>query len=133
MGDNMFSSKMVSIFTIAILFVVFLVWKIFLQGIDQIVEKEIASGSKVVLLFSAKWCDTCEKEEPIYEAVKKEFPDIHFYEVSSKLNRVEQKLLFKQFKIHGIPTFILFKNAKEVGRFSGLQTEEALREKFSQL
>ena len=127
----MFSSKVVSIFSIVILILVFIFWKLFLQGIDQSVQKDIDSGSKVVLLFSAKWCGTCKKQEPIYEEVKKELKDIHFYKVASNMNRVEQKLLFKQYKIHGIPTFILFKNAKEVTRFSGLQTKETLKEKFS--
>jgi len=129
----MFSSKVVSIFSIVILILVFIFWKLFLQGIEQSVQKDIDSGSKVVLLFSADWCSTCKEQEPIYEEVKKEFKDIHFYEVASKMNRVQQKLLFKQYKIHGIPTFILFKNGEEVTRFSGLQTKEVLKEKFSLL
>ncbi|WP_457743780.1 thioredoxin family protein [Sulfurimonas sp.] len=129
----MFSSKVVSIFSVVILIIVFIFWKLFLQGIDQSVQKDIESGSKVVLLFSANWCSTCKEEEPIYKEVKKEFPDIHFYEVASNLKKVEQKLLFKQYKLHGIPTFILFKNAHEVSRFSGLQTKESLKEKFSRL
>ena len=129
----MFSSKVVSIFSVVILIIVFIFWKLFLQGIDQSVQKDIDSGSKVVLLFSADWCSTCKEQEPIYEEVKTAFQDIHFYEVASKMNRVQQKLLFKQFKIHGIPTFVLFKNGEEVTRFSGLQTKEALKEKFSLL
>jgi len=129
----MFSSKVVSIFSIVILILVFIFWKLFLQGIEQLVQKDIDSGSKVVLLFSADWCSTCKEQEPIYEEVKTAFKDIHFYEVASKMNRVQQKLLFKQYKIHGIPTFILFKNGEEVARFSGLQTKEALKEKFSLL
>jgi len=125
--------KSIAIVIGGILLISLVVWKFFLHGVNENVTKDIASGAKVVLLFSAKWCDTCEKEKPLYEAVKKEFPEVHFYDVSENMNRVEQKLIFKKYAIHGIPTFILFRNAKEFNRFSGLKTKAELREKFSQL
>jgi len=85
----------------------------------------------VVLLFSAKWCSTCKEQDPIYEEVKKEFSNINFYDVTTNMNRVEQKHMFKKFKIHGIPTFILYKHSKEVERLVGLQSRTILKEKFS--
>lgn len=129
----MFSAKVVSLFTVVILILSFVVWKFFLQGIEQSVRDDIKQGNKVVLLFSAKWCSTCVKQKPAYEAVKKEFPEIHFYNVMENMNRVEQKLLFKEYNIHGIPTMILYKDGKEFKRFSGLKTKEQLSEEFSQL
>ena len=129
----MFGAKVVSIFTVVILLLSFVVWKLFLQGIEKSVRDDIQKGNRVVLLFSAKWCPTCVKQKPAYEAVKQEFPEIHFYNVMQEMNRVQQKLLFKEYNIHGIPTMILFKGGKEVSRFSGLKTEAELREKFSQL
>jgi len=131
--NEMFGAKTVSIFIVAMLGIYYIVWRMFLQGIDPYVKEDIASGNKVVLLFSAKWCGTCTKQKPAYEAVKKEFKNIHFYNVMEDMNRVEQKLLFKEYKIHGIPTFILFKNGKELERFSGLKTEDELRKEFSKL
>ena len=126
----MLTGKVISIIAVAILIVLFGVWKLFFQGIKPSVLEDIKQGNKVVLLFSADWCDTCKKIKPTYELVKKEFPDIHFYEVTSEANRVQQKLMFERYDIHGIPTFILFHNAKEVERFSGLQTHDELREHF---
>lgn len=128
---------MMSIKTILILIAVFVllsaivVWKFFLQGVDQSIKEDIEKGNAVVLLFSAHWCSSCKEQKPAYEVVKKEFSNIHFYEVTSEINRVQQKLMFKRYNIHGIPTFVLFKNAKEFKRVSGLQTEETLRESFS--
>jgi thiol-disulfide isomerase/thioredoxin len=126
----MFTGKVVSIITITLLIVLFGIWKLFFQGIKPTVLEDIKQGNKVVLLFSAEWCSTCKEIKPSYEEVKKEFPDIHFYEVTSDVNRVQQKLMFKRYDIHGIPTFIIFNNAKEVDRFNGLQTKEELREYF---
>lgn len=129
----MFTGKVVSIAVIALLIVGFGVWKLFLQGIKPSVMEDIQQGNKVVLLFSADWCDTCQKIKPSYQQVKKEFPDIHFYEVTSDVNRVQQKLMFKRYDIHGIPTFVLFNHTKEMERFSGLQTSDELREHFKTL
>jgi len=127
----MFTSKVVILFTLAILGVTYLVWKLFLQGIPESINKDIESGNSVVLLFSAKWCSTCKDQDPIYEEVKKEFSNINFYDVTTKMNRVEQKLMFKKYEIHGIPTFILYNNNKEVERLVGLQSPTILKEKFS--
>jgi len=127
----MFTSKRVILFTLAILGITYLIWKLFLQGMPQSINNDIESGNSVVLLFSAKWCSTCKKQDPIYEEVKKEFPNINFYDVTINMNKVEQKLMFKKYKIHGIPTFILYKNNKEVERLVGLQSHSILKEKFS--
>ncbi len=126
----MFTAKSVSIVIITILIVMFAIWKLFFQGIKPSVLEDIQQGNKVVLLFSADWCNDCEKIKPSYELVKKEFPDIHFYEVTSDVNRVQQKLMFKRYDIYGIPTFVLFSNGKEINRFSGSQTQDELREHF---
>jgi len=129
----MFSAKVVSLFTVVILIITFIIWKLYLQDISQEAKDDIVKGNTVVLLFSAKWCDTCQKEKPIYEKVKQEFPNIHFYDVTTNMNKVQQKLAFRFYKIHGIPTFVMYKNAKEVGRFSGLKSAEKLRKEFSKL
>ena len=131
--NEMFGAKTVSIFIIVMLGVYYVVWRLFLQGIDPSVQEDIASGNKVVLLFSAKWCGTCKKQKPTYEAAKREFKNIHFYNVMENMNRVQQKLLFQEYKIHGIPTLILYKEGKEFERLSGLQTQEELEKEFSKL
>lgn len=129
----MFTGKVVSLSILALMIVLFGVWKLFLQGIKPSVLEDINQGNKVVLLFSADWCSTCRDIKPSYELVKKEFPDIHFHEVTSDVNRVQQKVMFKRYDIHGIPTFVLFNHAKEVERFSGLQTPDELRDHFKTL
>jgi thiol-disulfide isomerase/thioredoxin len=129
----MSSAKVISIYTVVILTISFIIWKLYLQDIPQQTKEDIAKGNKVVLLFCAKSRDTCTKEKPIFEKVKNEFPNIHFYDVSSEMNRVQQKLVFRFYKIHDIPTFVMYKGTKEVERFSGLKSEEELRKEFSKL
>ena len=108
------------------------VWSFLFQDIDKDIKNNIQSGNHVVLLFSAKWCGSCAKQKPIYEKIQNEFPETYFYVIGSELNRIKQKLLFKYYKIKGLPTFVIFKEGKEQTRLVGLQTEEKLREAFSQ-
>lgn len=127
------SSKTILLTSIIILSILFIGWKFFWQGVKPAVTEEIQKGGSVVLLFSAEWCESCRKIKPAYEIMKKEFPNIRFYEVTTNLSRIEQKLMFKRYQIHGIPTFILYKNGKEIERVSGLQTHLQLREHFKKL
>jgi len=122
-----------NIFIILVLFILLggvTAWNFLFKDIDVKIKNDIQSGKSVVLLFSAKWCGSCEKQKPIYEKIKNEFPEIHFYLVGSELNKIKQKLLFKYYNIKGLPTFVIFKDAKEQTRLIGLQTEEKLREAF---
>lgn len=129
----MFSIKNIVIFIlVSIVIGAVVVWSFLFQDIDTKIKNDIKNGNHVVLLFSAKWCGSCEKQKLIYQKIKNEFEEIHFYVIGSELNRIKQKLLFKYYNIKGLPTFVIFKEGKEQTRLIGLQSEEKLREAFSQ-
>ena len=86
--------------------------------------KELTASAPVVLVeFYASWCPHCQRMMPIVADIKK---------------KVEGKVVVAQFDIdeytelsdsegvETIPTFILYRNGKEVWRQSGEMTEEAL-------
>ena len=129
----MFTIKNIVIFIfVSIIVGAVVVWSFFFQDIDEKIKNDIQNKKHVVLLFSAKWCGSCQKQKPIYQKIQNEFQEIHFYVIGSELNKIKQKLLFKYYNIKGLPTFVIFKEGKEQTRLIGLQTEEKLREAFSQ-
>ena len=129
----MFTIKNVVIFIlVSIVIGAVVVWSFLFQDIDKKIKSDIQNGNYVVLLFSAKWCGTCKKQKPIYQKIQNKFEEIHFYVIGSELHRIKQKLLFKYYNIKALPTFVIFKEGKEQTRLIGLQTEEKLREAFSQ-
>ncbi len=69
----------------------------------------------VICDFYTKWCPPCKYIAPFLEEHAKVNPDIKFLKIDSE--EFEQLSLDSQ--IDGLPTFILYKNGKEVDRLVG--------------
>jgi thioredoxin 1 len=80
-------------------------------------DKEIQDG--VVLVdFYADWCGPCRMMTPVLEKVAKE---VKGKAVIGKLDIDKAQKIASQFQVTSIPTLILYKNGKEVGRLVGLR------------
>ena len=78
---------------------------------DQLIET-IGNG-KVVLFFTADWCPDCRFIKPAMPEIEQAFSDYTFYEV----DRDENIDLAAELNVFGIPSFIVYDNGKEIGRF----------------
>ena len=78
---------------------------------DQLIET-IGNG-KVVLFFTADWCPDCRFIKPAMSEIEQDFSDYTFYEV----DRDENIDLAAELNVFGIPSFIVYDNGKEIGRF----------------
>ena len=78
---------------------------------DQLIET-IGNG-KVVIFFTADWCPDCRFIKPAMPEIEQDFSDYTFYEV----DRDENIDLAAELNVFGIPSFIVYDNGKEIGRF----------------
>lgn len=78
---------------------------------DQLIET-IGNG-KVVFFFTADWCPDCRFIKPAMPEIEQDFSDYTFYEV----DRDENIDLAAELNVFGIPSFIVYDNGKEIGRF----------------
>ncbi|MCC4325665.1 thioredoxin family protein [Limosilactobacillus reuteri] len=78
---------------------------------DQLIET-IGNG-KAVLFFTAGWCPDCRFIKPAMPEIEQDFSDYTFYEV----DRDENIDLAAELNVFGIPSFIVYDNGKEIGRF----------------
>ena len=79
----------------------------------------------VLVDFYSDFCPPCRMLAPIFAELEKEFKGkIKFARVNVDKNR---ELAIKH-NIMGVPTLILFKDGKEVGRVVGLRRKEDLKE-----
>ena len=78
---------------------------------DQLIET-IGNG-EVVLFFTAGWCPDCRFIKPAMPEIEQDFSDYTFYEV----DRDENIDLAAELNVFGIPSFIVYDNGKEIGRF----------------
>lgn len=78
------------------------------------IKKETENGLKLIV-FSAKWCSYCQKENEVF----KELPDIWI----GKIDGDKSPELVAQYGVLGFPTFILFKNGEILTKFSGFKNK----------
>ena len=82
---------------------------------------QINSTTLVLVDFGAEWCPPCRKMEPVLQSFMKEN--------SKKLTLVKmdggvETDLMKSLNVEALPTFILYKNGKEIKRKQGLVSKE---------
>lgn len=98
------------------------------EDIKKITEdsfsKDIASGVTLVDFF-ADWCGPCRMLSPVLEKVAKEMKG---KATVAKLDIDRAQKVASSFQVTSVPTMILFKNGKEVGRLVGLRDAESIIE-----
>ncbi|MBA7592785.1 Thioredoxin 1 [subsurface metagenome] len=91
-------------------------------------QQEVLESSIPVLVdFWASWCMPCRMLAPTIEKLAEE--NQGKLKVC-KLNTDENQNISAQYGIQGIPTLIIFKEGKEVGRTVGVMSKEKLQEKL---
>lgn len=91
---------------------------------DSSFENDVLGSAKPVLVdFWAQWCTPCRMLAPTVEAVAQQFRDTANV---VKLNVDDNPSTAQRYGIKGIPTLILFREGKEVERFVGATSKEAI-------
>ena len=91
-------------------------------------QREVLESSIPVLVdFWAPWCMPCRMLAPTIEKLAEE--NQGKLKVC-KLNTDENQNISAKYGIQGIPTLIVFKEGKEVGRTVGVMSKEKLQEKL---
>ena len=88
-------------------------------------EAEVLQSEKPVIVdFWAPWCGPCKMMGPVFEELSGDMADAKFV----KVNVDENQDLAGDNAVQGIPTLIVFKGGKEVGRHTGFAQKEELQE-----
>jgi len=87
------------------------------------IKEAISTKSNIVILSSGLWCSSCRVVGPIFEKTSNVFDDIQFI----KLDVDEIKESTNFLGLTSLPTFIYFKDGKEVARKSGAMGELAIK------
>ena len=79
---------------------------------------------KMILYFTADWCNPCKKTRPIVEELNREQIMAKFFiiDVDSEIEMTQD------FEIKSVPTFVVMKDNKEIHRATGAKTRQQLEE-----
>lgn len=91
-------------------------------------EGEVSEARVPVLVdFWASWCGPCKMMSPVVEQIAEEMGS---NAKVCKINIDEQPELARKYNVMSIPTFLLFKDGKEVNRTIGAMPKEELAKLF---
>ena len=96
----------------------------FLYLEEETFHEGIHSGI-VLVDFYADWCGPCRMLTPVLEDVARELGD------AAKIAKIDidkAQNIASTFQVTSIPTLILFKEGKEVGRLVGLRDQETIKD-----
>ena len=66
--------------------------------------------------FTAKWCGPCRTMKPVLDALAKEYAGrVQLVEVDVD----DDQVTAQQFNVRAMPTYVLVRDGREVGRFVG--------------
>ena len=75
----------------------------------------------VVLEFEADWCPFCRQMKPVIESVALEHRKTF---IIGRLDIDENRQTAGKYKVNGIPTYLVFRDGKVVGRFAGAMPKQ---------
>ena len=87
-------------------------------------EEEVLKSDKTILIdFWASWCGPCKMMSPVVDEIAEE---MNGTVKVCKINIDEEQNLAVKYNVMSIPTFVVLKDGKEVGRSIGVQDKEEI-------
>jgi thioredoxin 1 len=97
----------------------------FVVGDQDFAQRVLQSPAPVVVDFWAAWCGPCRAIAPAIEQLAGEYGGRVGF---AKLNADENPRTMAQYGVMGLPTLVLFKGGREVGRLVGLRNKAAIKQ-----
>jgi|ETNmetMinimDraft_11_1059920.scaffolds.fasta_scaffold97524_2 thioredoxin 1 len=82
----------------------------------------------IIVDFWAGWCSPCKEMDPMFDQLSEEIKNLKF----AKLNVDQEPELAVRFGVMSIPTFLIIREGKEIGRIVGSMQKSTFKEKIEE-
>ena len=98
---------------------------------EQNFEQEVMiSDIPVIIDFYAEWCGPCKMMGPVFEEVSEEYKGkVKFVKVDTQASQQ----LAAGFQVQSIPTLAVIHNKKELERWVGFASKDALKQRIEEI
>ena len=96
---------------------------------DGFAADVLESELPVLVDFTASWCPPCRVMKPILEELAAERDDLRVVQ----LDVDEHQRTAAEYAVMSMPTFVLFRGGREVGRLVGARPKRRLEAELAQL
>lgn len=89
-------------------------------------DKIIGRNALTLVDFFATWCGPCQAMHPVIDRIRRELNGrVDVYKID--IDSMEDAAVVRRYNIRSVPTFILFREGRELWRESGRMSFEQLR------
>lgn len=93
-----------------------------LELTDSSFDAAVSGETPVIVDFWATWCGPCQFMLPIFTRLAKKYKEIKF----ARVNVDEAPGISQRYGVYAIPTFLVFKNGKQIDKAVGAVGEPGL-------
>lgn len=97
---------------------------------DEFKKKIETKETVFVVDFFATWCGPCQMMNPIIEEIEKDFEGKNVEFVKVDIDAAPD--ISAEYSVMSVPTFLIMKDGKEVGKFVGAVPKDALVDKINE-
>ena len=93
---------------------------------DANFKEEIANAVPIIVDFWAAWCGPCQRMKPVFEKLSSEYSGkLRFAKIDIEAHEESPSSV----GVMNLPTFVVFKDGKEVDRIIGAMPEDEFKKK----
>lgn len=90
-------------------------------------KRETYSDTVTVVDFYADWCGPCNVIAPVFESLAQKTKNVNFFKLN--IEEGDGPEIVQQNRITSLPTFIIFQNGQQIGRYNSiLEVERSINQ-----
>lgn len=99
------------------------------KSVESVFDQAKKTSKLVVIDFFAEWCGPCKMMAPVFERLA---GDLKEQCIFAKIDVDQCRTVAQEYRVQAMPTIVIIRDGKEVGRIIGSKSYTALKDEIKQ-